>query len=34
MFKNVNWYFLLTLQQKIEITELKSFLAGVNTIVF
>ncbi len=33
MFGNVNWYFLLTLQQKIETADLKPFLAGKNTIV-
>ncbi len=33
MFGNVNWYFLLTLQQKIEITDLKPFLAAENTSI-
>ncbi len=33
MFGNVNWYFLLTLQQKIEITDLNPFLADENTSV-
>ncbi len=33
MFGNVNWYFLLTLQQKIEITDLKPFLAAEHTSV-
>ncbi len=32
MFGNVNWYFLLTLQQKIKITDLKPFfLTDENT---
>ncbi len=33
MFGNVNWYFLLTLQQKIIITDLNPCLAGENTSV-
>ncbi len=33
MFGNVNWYLLLTYGQKIEITDLKPFLAGENTSV-
>ncbi len=33
MFGNVNWYFLLTHYSKIEITDLKPFLAGENTSV-
>ncbi len=33
MFGNVNWYFLLTLQQQIEMTDLKPCFACENTSV-